>query len=154
MAPGSYEKKKDRRALVLLALGTAIITAAWIAPEFEPRGSEYYPTAAAGTGTVAVIRTAADAQTDAAITGRNLSQGLSCADTPPRLAIFFDLPLPVNRSAYGDLTRLPGIGPRLAGNIIEYRSKNGDITGPKALGQISGIGRKMTAKLLPLICFD
>jgi competence protein ComEA len=49
---------------------------------------------------------------------------------------------------------LPGIGPRLADNIIAYRKKHGVITGQSDLKRVTGIGRNLTKSLSPMICFD
>ena len=54
------------------------------------------------------------------VTGIFLSPATSCRDTPPQLALFFALPMPVNRADHETLTMLPGIGPGLADNIIAY----------------------------------
>jgi competence protein ComEA len=78
----------------------------------------------------------------------------SCDQTPPELAAFFNLPLPVNRADQSALMRLPGIGPKLAEKIITYREGKGGITGPDDLIEVNGIGPKRSASLLPLLCFD
>jgi DNA uptake protein ComE-like DNA-binding protein len=78
----------------------------------------------------------------------------SCADTPPQLAAFFNLPLPVNRADQSAFMRLPGIGPKLAAQIIRSREEQGKMAKPDDLLKVKGIGPKRSASLLPLLCFD
>jgi competence protein ComEA len=49
---------------------------------------------------------------------------------------------------------LPGIGPRLADNIIAYRREYGTIAGAGDLKRVVGIGKNLTRNLLPIVCFD
>ena len=48
----------------------------------------------------------------------------------------------VNRASAEELTALKGIGPALAGNIVDYRLKNGRFRSVDDLLQVNGIGRK------------
>jgi competence ComEA-like helix-hairpin-helix protein len=50
----------------------------------------------------------------------------------------------INRASRAELMRLPGIGPALAGRIVEYRARVGKFTSVGQLREVSGIGdRKM-----------
>ena len=73
---------------------------------------------------------------------------------PPKLAVFFDLPLPINRADEKALSMLPGIGPRLAENIVNFRREQGKISGSEILPRIDGIGNIMTERLSKNFCFD
>lgn len=50
--------------------------------------------------------------------------------------------LDLNRATAEELTALKGIGPVLAGNIVEYRTRNGRFRAVEDLLQIKGIGEK------------
>ncbi len=71
----------------------------------------------------------------------------------PRLALFFNRPLPINRAGHATLTMLPGIGPRLADRILSFRIDHGPITSTADLRQINGIGPALAARLAPLLSY-
>jgi len=147
------EKKKDRRLLVLLALGGGILGGAWFSPGPQSQPADCLLAVPGAGKSVSVIRTL-QGQVSQPVNAVQLSPAIACADTPPQLAIFFALPLPINQAGHAALTTLPGIGPRLADNILAYRRQHGVIAGPAALRQIDGIGNKMTEKLVSMVCFD
>jgi competence protein ComEA len=62
-------------------------------------------------------------------------------------------PLDVNRASAAELALLPGVGPRLAGAILEARAQRGPFRGMADLGRVKGIGPKTLAKLAPLLRF-
>ncbi len=47
------------------------------------------------------------------------------------------------------LTTLPGVGPKLAARIVEYRQKSGSFRTPQELINVRGIGEKNYAKIEP-----
>ncbi|CAN5403017.1 hypothetical protein BH11ACT1_BH11ACT1_23470 [soil metagenome] len=49
------------------------------------------------------------------------------------------------------LDALPGIGPVLAGRIVDWRTANGRLTSVDQLGEVDGIGPTLLAKLRPLV---
>lgn len=57
----------------------------------------------------------------------------------------------LNTANAATLDTLPGIGPTLAGRIIEWRTKNGRFTAVDELAEISGIGEKVLSRLRPLV---
>jgi competence protein ComEA len=57
----------------------------------------------------------------------------------------------LNTATVDQLTTLPGIGPRTAEMIIEYRTKNGGFKKIEELMNIKGIGEKTFLKLKPLV---
>ena len=72
----------------------------------------------------------------------------------PRLAFFFNQPIPINQAMIQDLTLLPGIGEQLAGRIIAFRDKNGGIHARSDLEQIAGIGRKLSRTISGFVTFS
>jgi len=53
----------------------------------------------------------------------------------------------INTATADQLTTLPGVGPKLAARIIEYRQKSGSFRSTKELMNVSGIGEKNFAKI-------
>ena len=53
----------------------------------------------------------------------------------------------INTATVEQLTTLPGIGPRLAARIVEYRQKSGSFRTPQELINVKGIGEKNYAKI-------
>lgn len=58
----------------------------------------------------------------------------------------------VNRATREELEALPGIGPALAGRIIEARGARSAFRRPEELTAVRGIGPRSLERLLPLIC--
>jgi comEA protein len=82
------------------------------------------------------------------------------AHRPPREALdsvldqLNDVPVKtvnINEADVSELNSLPGIGPKLAGRIIDYRTKNGSFHSPDEIQKVRGIGKKMFAKIKPFI---
>ena len=59
------------------------------------------------------------------------------------------LGISINSAGLSQLTKLPGIGPKRAKDIISYRIKNGPFHTPEELCNIKGIGPKTVKRLLP-----
>ncbi|MEE1621147.1 ComEA family DNA-binding protein [Zafaria sp. J156] len=62
-------------------------------------------------------------------------------------------PVDVNRASSAELETLPGIGPALAGRIIEFRERNGPFASIAELDAVSGIGPAMMGRLEGLVVF-
>lgn len=65
----------------------------------------------------------------------------AAAETAPRT------PVDINTAGAEELEALPGIGPVLAGRIIEYRERHGPFGSLRDLLKVSGIGEKKLAEL-------
>jgi competence protein ComEA len=57
----------------------------------------------------------------------------------------------INTASAAQLDALPGIGPKMAARIVEYRQKNGGFKKPEDLMNVQGIGEKNFLKLKPLV---
>jgi len=55
----------------------------------------------------------------------------------------------INTATVEQLTTLPGVGPKLAARIVEYRQKSGTFKNPQELINVRGIGEKSYSKLEP-----
>ncbi len=61
------------------------------------------------------------------------------------------VPVNLNTATVEQLDGLPGVGPVLAGRILDWRAKNGRFSTVDELGEISGIGEKALERLRPLV---
>ncbi len=60
--------------------------------------------------------------------------------------------LDINRASAEDFEKLPGIGPKLAHEIVSYRAKHGPFHRVEDLLIIPGIGSKKWKALRPRVC--
>jgi competence protein ComEA len=77
----------------------------------------------------------------------------SGAPAPPTILNSTDL-LDINHATIAELEKLPGIGPTLAKNIIEYRDEHGLFLKPEDLLSVSGIGPSKLGQIRELISFQ
>jgi comEA protein len=70
---------------------------------------------------------------------------------PPRQAPALTRTININTASGAELELLPGIGPALAGHILEYRQKNGPFTSVDQLDNVKGIGPRTLERLRPLV---
>jgi competence protein ComEA len=57
----------------------------------------------------------------------------------------------LNTATEAQLDELPGIGPVIAARIVAWRQENGQFTSVDQLGEVSGIGNAILAKVRPLV---
>jgi len=57
----------------------------------------------------------------------------------------------INTAGVEQLTTLPGVGPKLAARIVEYRQKSGKFRSPQELLNVKGVGEKSFAKIESLL---
>jgi comEA protein len=60
-------------------------------------------------------------------------------------------PVNLNSATVAEIATLPGVGPKAAERIVEYRQKNGGFKKIEELMKVKGIGEKSFLKLKPLI---
>lgn len=53
----------------------------------------------------------------------------------------------LNTASVEQLTTLPGVGPKLAARIVEYRQKSGSFRSPQELMNVKGVGERNFAKI-------
>jgi competence protein ComEA len=71
------------------------------------------------------------------VSGPALAAGKPAPDTKVNL----------NTATVEQLTTLPGVGPKLAARIVEYRQKSGSFHSPRELMNVRGIGEKNFQKI-------
>lgn len=57
----------------------------------------------------------------------------------------------INSASVEQLGTLPGVGPKLAARIVEYRQKTGAFKSAQELMNVKGIGEKNLEKLAPYL---
>jgi len=72
---------------------------------------------------------------------------IELARMEPEKCIVFSIPLNLNEVEEEHLTLIPGIGPRLAQRIIQYRSKKGGFRKIEELIEVRGIGEQKLRNL-------
>ena len=69
----------------------------------------------------------------------------------PKPAATAAAPVNLNTATAEQLATIPGVGPKMAERIIDYRSKNGGFKKVEDLMNVSGVGEKSFLKMKPLI---
>ena len=85
---------------------------------------------------ILVLKAGAD---EYAPSGRGLSSGRASQ------------PVSLNRATQAELEALPGVGPTLAGRIVDWRQANGGFKNIEDLLKVGGIGQKLFAGLSKLV---
>jgi competence protein ComEA len=69
----------------------------------------------------------------------------------PQAAATATAPVNLNTATVEQLATIPGVGPKMAERIIDYRQKNGGFKKVEDLMNVSGVGEKSFLKMKPLI---
>ncbi len=152
--PNNVDPYKDKRQLVLVALGCCIYLFIFFPQNFRQSGRNLDLGIALTDNTLRVIERKNNSFFQFIYIDQQASQSSHCGEVPAQFVSFLNLPMPINKANAQDLTRLPGIGPKTAEKIVALRSKLGRISNIQNLKQIKGIGPKLVHKLTPLLCFD
>jgi len=75
----------------------------------------------------------------------------AAASRTAKSAASANAPVNLNTATAAQIATLPGVGPKAAERIIEYRDKNGGFKKIEELMNVKGIGEKSFLKLKPLI---
>ena len=81
-------------------------------------------------------------------------EDLAEASLSPAEPAVSQAPLDLNCASAEELDCLPGIGPVLAGRIVEYRTEKGAFSSVEELMEVKGIGEKRLAALEGLVTVD
>ncbi len=173
MNPHTGHGKKDRRLLVLLALGAIILLPDlglrrvpadrsagfyWL----EPAGAKNQVLRASTLNQVEryMKAHAGSHQPDsgnsdmlALPTGSAGAGKIVPAPVSPGLSFFLGRSLAINRAGPDELALVPGIGPVLAEKIAAYRLAHGPFDSSPALVSVPGIGPRTAAKISPYLSF-
>jgi competence protein ComEA len=88
----------------------------------------------------AMLAVQAGAQTDGAAPAR---AGRGSSKSQNKAAVMVNL----NTATAAELTELPGVGPKTAARIVEYRQKKGPFKKPEELMNVQGVGEKSFLRL-------
>ena len=156
---------KDKQTLVLFLLGLSILSLPYLSLERGAALPVYIISPQNGTNHWQVVSLAEAMPGEKAtkekiknvseqVDGSLLfSEKINSNDLPAELALFFNRPLPINKSRQENLEMLPGIGPHLASVIIGEIEKKGKFAGPEDLLNVPGIGPRTLQRILPLVSF-
>lgn len=141
--------ERDPRTLALLGLGLLIWLGSAVAHRL-PLAPPLFPTTQNQAGLTTAGEGVPPELGGAAPAGKQSGQGRNEA----ALALVSFQPIPINRANTEALIALDGIGPVLAGRIIEWRTTHGRFRSADDLLDVRGIGPKKLAKIIPQITFQ
>jgi competence protein ComEA len=93
---------------------------------------------------MAVIPVAAAQQAKAPAPATKSARASKAAPTPTT-------PININTATQAQLESLPGVGPKAAERILEYRKQNGHFKKVEDLMNVKGFGEKTFLKLKPML---
>uniref|UniRef100_UPI0040559D76 ComEA family DNA-binding protein n=1 Tax=Candidatus Electronema sp. TaxID=2698783 RepID=UPI0040559D76 len=131
----------SKRVLILLLLAALILAAGWQAPLSDAGSSTYF------WADGRLIRS----QGSRAGQGIRLDAGTACADTPPELSAFFNLPLPVNRAGPPECLRYKHSRVYVTNTLVfmlQTRECLHNDHSQAALMRLPGIGPKLAASII------
>jgi len=76
---------------------------------------------------------------------------VSTEPLPAAYRVTLLIPIAMNEASQEELVAIPGIGPALAGRIIDHRSRCGPFTTLDELTNITGIGKVRLSKIRPFV---
>jgi competence ComEA-like helix-hairpin-helix protein len=100
-------------------------------------------------GAIAIARHEHGVYAQAQLAARVAGQHQASAKRAARVAAERALPLDLNAASAEELTRLPGVGPKLAERIVAHRAAHGPFPRLADVDVVAGVGAKLLAKLAP-----
>lgn len=73
------------------------------------------------------------------------------APSTPQASLLLGIPIDPNTASVADFEVLPGVGPKLAGEIVAHRAAHGPFRRAEDLLAVRGIGPRLLAKIGPWI---
>ncbi|MGL1901566.1 MAG: helix-hairpin-helix domain-containing protein [Fibrobacterales bacterium] len=152
----------EKKALILAALFFSIgigtrVYRTWYAPnsgDVEVVKSSYVPTIVKAPKEGLAFRQSESIETNMPPQDNFREDSLSKIDEnikkPQKRA---DKLIQINSASALELTQLPGVGPKLAQHIVNFRVKNGDFKSMDELLEVKGIGNKKLQRLRNQITF-
>lgn len=143
--PGVYEFAPGTRA------GTAVAAAGGLTADADAAAVNLAAPVADGTQLLIPVRGEAPA---APPSGGEPSPGTRGGTAGPPGGGAPGAAVNINTATAAELDTLPGIGPVLAGSIVDFRQRNGPFASMAELDAVSGIGPAMMGKLEGLVAFQ
>jgi len=140
---------RDGRLTIFLAMACALVFAD-MTPFYQKLAEKLYTADANG------VKLCVDQNTKmfAGKCSGHAGEGETSLQVPGNLTPFFFQPLPVNSAENEMLMTVKGIGPVLAGDIIDYRQQVGPFTKVEDLMSLKGVGLKRANYLATVLTFE
>jgi competence protein ComEA len=84
---------------------------------------------------------------------RRPGAGVVIDNRPPKGDVAAPQPVNINRATAAELDALPGVSPKVAASIVEYRTEKGAFSSIEQLDSVKGVGPALLTKLGPLVRF-
>ena len=84
---------------------------------------------------------------------RRPGAGVVIDNRPLKSDVTHQQPVNINRATAAELDALPGVSPKVAAAIVEYRNAKGAITSLEQLDSVKGVGPALMEKLKPRLQF-
>lgn len=152
----SFGKREQNAVLILLSLLILVELSALLIPYLLPKSeSNYEKINALVAQKVALMQ----AKEDSILKYQYLPTQESLAELEQKKSSrekkvkrnFEINPILLNEATISELESLPGIGPKMAQLIVDYRIKNGEFSTIDELKKVKGIGAKKLEKLKPFL---
>ncbi|MET1034911.1 MAG: helix-hairpin-helix domain-containing protein [Arthrobacter sp.] len=146
--PGVYEFAPGTRA------GTAVAAAGGLTADADAAAVNLAAPVTDGTQLLIPVRGEAPAVPPPGGQGGQRSPGAPGGTAVPPGGAAPGAAVNINTATAAELDTLPGIGPVLAGSIVDFRQRNGPFASMAELDAVSGIGPAMMGKLEGLVSFQ
>lgn len=153
----SFGKREQNAILVLLSLLILVELSSYLIPHFLPESKNNYDE----INTLVAQKTALlQAKQDSILKYQYLPTQESLAELDQIKADKKEkkkkklAPMLLNEASVSELIALPGIGPKMAQQIVDYRLKNGKFSTLDELKKIKGIGVKKLEQIKPFLILD